>query len=171
MEEAALGFLGEISQAATLRHAVQLLTPAHVLAKTNGAPRRRPVNVCIRCLESLWPDGHTAQPAMQLLAPMHAMTVSIEIQSGPAVSAGYSKNVRALRRQAAFYRLALACALYALAPSAVNVFPSITYAWLLGLNMALPSHAVHRRYQSSFAHAEQRTSQSDAPVRGGPKTW
>ena len=38
MEEAALGFLGEISQAATLRHAVQLLTPAHVLAKTNGAP-------------------------------------------------------------------------------------------------------------------------------------
>ena len=45
MEEAALGFLGEISQAATLRHAVQLLTPAHVLAKTNGAPRRSPVNV------------------------------------------------------------------------------------------------------------------------------
>ena len=45
MEEAALGFLGEISQAATLRHAVQLLTPAHVLAKTNGAPRRSPVNM------------------------------------------------------------------------------------------------------------------------------
>lgn len=36
MEEAALGFLGEISQSASLRHAVQLLTPAHVLAKTNG---------------------------------------------------------------------------------------------------------------------------------------
>ncbi|KAK9832754.1 hypothetical protein WJX81_008663 [Elliptochloris bilobata] len=36
MEEAALGYLGEISQAASLRHAVQLLTPAHVLAKSNG---------------------------------------------------------------------------------------------------------------------------------------
>lgn len=36
IEEAALGFLGEISQTASLRHAVQLLTPAHVLAKTNG---------------------------------------------------------------------------------------------------------------------------------------
>jgi RuvB-like protein 1 (pontin 52) len=40
MEEAALGYLGEISQAASLRHAVQLLTPAHVLAKTNGARTR-----------------------------------------------------------------------------------------------------------------------------------
>jgi len=40
MEEAALGYLGEISQAASLRHAVQLLTPAHVLAKTNGARMR-----------------------------------------------------------------------------------------------------------------------------------
>lgn len=36
MEEEALAQLGEIGEEASLRHAVQLLTPAHVLAKTNG---------------------------------------------------------------------------------------------------------------------------------------
>jgi DNA helicase TIP49 (TBP-interacting protein) len=36
MEEEALAQLGEIGEAASLRHAVQLLTPAHVLAKSNG---------------------------------------------------------------------------------------------------------------------------------------
>ena len=65
MEEAALGFLGEISQAATLRHAVQLLTPAHVLAKTNGAPRRSTASVCQHRLGSnvcrgFCPGGHIA---------------------------------------------------------------------------------------------------------------
>ena len=72
MEEAALGFLGEISQEATLRHAVQLLTPAHVLAKTNGAPRCSCVNVYIRCLKSLCQTA-TLWPAMQLLMPIHVL--------------------------------------------------------------------------------------------------
>jgi RuvB-like protein 1 (pontin 52) len=36
MGEAALSRLGEIGESASLRHAVQLLTPAHVLAKSNG---------------------------------------------------------------------------------------------------------------------------------------
>lgn len=36
MQEAALARLGEIGESASLRHAVQLLTPAHVLAKSAG---------------------------------------------------------------------------------------------------------------------------------------
>lgn len=36
MEEEALAQLGEIGEEASLRHAVHLLTPAHVLAKSNG---------------------------------------------------------------------------------------------------------------------------------------
>ncbi len=51
MEEAALGYLGEISQAASLRHAVQLLTPAHVLAKTNGA-----LCECTRGMPHIFPN-------------------------------------------------------------------------------------------------------------------
>lgn len=70
MEEAALGFLGEISQAATLRHAVQLLTPAHVLAKTNGAARRSPVTVCQDCMESVSRQGSSSRPCMCWLSPV-----------------------------------------------------------------------------------------------------
>ena len=36
MHEDSLAKLGEIGESATLRHAVQLLTPAQILAKTNG---------------------------------------------------------------------------------------------------------------------------------------
>ena len=60
IEEAALGFLGEISQSASLRHAVQLLTPAHVLAKTNGGGPSRPVFIKFRVdLEVCLSDGQS----------------------------------------------------------------------------------------------------------------
>lgn len=36
LDEESLARLGEIGEAASLRHAVQLLTPAHVLAKVAG---------------------------------------------------------------------------------------------------------------------------------------
>ena len=36
MDEESLAYLGDIGDGASLRHAVQLLTPASVLAKTNG---------------------------------------------------------------------------------------------------------------------------------------
>ena len=36
MDQEALTKLGEIGEAASLRHAVQLLTPCQILAKTNG---------------------------------------------------------------------------------------------------------------------------------------
>jgi DNA helicase TIP49 (TBP-interacting protein) len=41
MQEAALARLGEIGESASLRHAVQLLTPAHVLAKSAGRCRKK----------------------------------------------------------------------------------------------------------------------------------
>ena len=36
MDEEALAKLGEIGELASLRHAVQLLTPCQILARTNG---------------------------------------------------------------------------------------------------------------------------------------
>ena len=36
IDEEGLSFLGELSERTTLRHAVQLLTPAMTLARTNG---------------------------------------------------------------------------------------------------------------------------------------
>ena len=36
IDEESLAKLGEIGESASLRHAVQLLTPAQILAKTNG---------------------------------------------------------------------------------------------------------------------------------------
>lgn len=36
IDEESLGKLGEIGESASLRHAVQLLTPSQILAKTNG---------------------------------------------------------------------------------------------------------------------------------------
>ena len=36
IDEASLALLGSIGESASLRHAVQLMTPAQMLAKTNG---------------------------------------------------------------------------------------------------------------------------------------
>lgn len=36
IDEESLAFLGEIGETTSLRHAVQLLTPANIMAKTNG---------------------------------------------------------------------------------------------------------------------------------------
>lgn len=36
IDEESLAFLGEVGERTSLRHAVQLLTPAYMLAKTNG---------------------------------------------------------------------------------------------------------------------------------------
>ena len=36
IDEEGLSFLGEVSERTSLRHAVQLLTPAMILARTNG---------------------------------------------------------------------------------------------------------------------------------------
>jgi RuvB-like protein 1 (pontin 52) len=45
MEEEALAALGEIGESASLRHAVQLLSPAHVLAKSAGREAITPADV------------------------------------------------------------------------------------------------------------------------------
>ena len=65
MQEAALARLGEIGESASLRHAVQLLTPAHVLAKSCG---RRACTLC----PHLEPRGLTCKEAQKLPAGMPA---------------------------------------------------------------------------------------------------
>ena len=45
IEEESLALLGSIGEAASLRHAVQLLTPAQVLARTSGRDAITPADV------------------------------------------------------------------------------------------------------------------------------
>lgn len=62
IDESSLNFLGEIGERTSLRHAVQLLTPASMLAKTNGRD-----DVCRSDIEQV--DGlfHDAKRSAQLL--------------------------------------------------------------------------------------------------------
>ena len=79
MGEAALSRLGEIGESASLRHAVQLLTPAHVLAKRNGrCAAQPPLASCVDnnkrhgfSLHSR-PDGANSR-SLLVMAVSHAM--------------------------------------------------------------------------------------------------
>lgn len=63
MDEESLAFLGSIAEATALRHAVQLLTPAQVLAKTNGRE-----SVSREDLEEVHQLFHDAKYTARLLA-------------------------------------------------------------------------------------------------------
>lgn len=63
IDEDSLAYLGEIGQQASLRHAIQLLSPASIVAKTNGRDK-----ICKADLEevtSLYLDAKSSARLLQ----------------------------------------------------------------------------------------------------------
>jgi RuvB-like protein 1 (pontin 52) len=63
IDEESLAYLGEIGERTSLRHAVQLLTPAYMLAKTNGRE-----DITTGDLEEIDELFHDAKASARLLA-------------------------------------------------------------------------------------------------------
>ena len=63
IDDASLQFLGEIGEKTSLRHAVQLLTPASMMAKTNGRD-----DVCHSDIEQVHALFHDAKSSARLLS-------------------------------------------------------------------------------------------------------
>lgn len=63
IEEESLAYLGELGEGSSLRHAVQLLTPAHMLAKTNGRDE-----ICKSDIQEVHSLFHDAKFSARLLA-------------------------------------------------------------------------------------------------------
>lgn len=63
IDEESLNFLGQIGEETSLRHAVQLLTPASMMAKTNGRD-----DVCKSDIEEVNGLFHDAKYSAKLLA-------------------------------------------------------------------------------------------------------
>lgn len=71
IDEESLAFLGEIGQRASLRHAVQLLSPASVVAKMNGRD-----NICKADLEEVNSLYLDAKSSASLLQEQHDKYIS-----------------------------------------------------------------------------------------------
>ena len=63
IDEASLALLGSIGESSSLRHAVQLLTPAQMLAKTNGRDE-----IAVSDVDEVHELFHDAKSSARLLA-------------------------------------------------------------------------------------------------------